>query len=203
MPLCDTVCHYQLKVLTQLPHPQLHESDVIPYTSDTRHYSHTGQLLLRHENQGRIQEFFIGRVQIKGGYPKTITFLNILGISFSGKMWLAFQQVKKWYTILSSKNFSLKQASGLIGSAGCPDPRTLSLDPPLKQDRPCVTGQRFAAPKVYRVTYRTCLCGILHGSVNAVHTRPECFLCRRNKLSSIVWTQCYTPPLKDGIFIFT
>ena len=28
--------------------------------------------------------------QIRGGYPKTITFLNILGISFGGKMQRAF-----------------------------------------------------------------------------------------------------------------
>ena len=48
----------------------------------------------------------------RGEYPKTITFFNIPGILFSGKMQRAFhwknQPVKKWYTILSMSQTSVR-----------------------------------------------------------------------------------------------
>ena len=56
--------------------------------------------------------------QIGGEYPKTITFFNIPGILFSGKCNARFikkiNQLKSDIRSCRCKNFSLKQASGLI-----------------------------------------------------------------------------------------
>ena len=73
------------------------------------------------------------RQRIIGGYPKIITFSNVPGIQFSGKMQPVFNfkkigQFKSDIQSCRCKNFSFKQASGLI--RGVQIPWILPLDPP-------------------------------------------------------------------------
>ena len=73
--------------------------------------------------------FVIRGEQIIGGYPKTITFFISLALSMVAKCIVHFSkkisQLKSDIWSFQCKNFSLKQASGLIREGG-PDP----LNPP-------------------------------------------------------------------------
>ena len=74
------------------------------------------------------------RQRIIGGYPKIITFSNVPGIQFSGKMQPVFNfkkigQFKSDIQSCRCKSFSFKQVSGLI--RGVQIPWTLPLDPPV------------------------------------------------------------------------
>ena len=93
-----------------------------------------GKLLLRDDNlflnlwHGKYC-FVIRGEQIIGGYPKTITFFISLELSIVAKCIVHFSkkisQLKSDIWSFQCKNFSLKQASGLIREGG-PDP----LNPP-------------------------------------------------------------------------